>query len=693
MMKHYGVIPVAVFDGGALPAKRQQEEKRRAKRKENRSKALEFLRQGNRSAARECFQKAVDITPFMAHQLIQMLHGEGIECIVAPYEADAQLAFLSHTSYVYAVISEDSDLLPFGCTRVLFKMDQQGTGQEIKLVDLGKTTAVNLSNFTHNMFRQMCILSGCDYLPSIPGLGIKKAYGLLQKYHSMERVFRYIQTDKHLIMPQDYERYFCEAELTFLHQRVFDPTTKTIVPLTPLPDGANVAEMDFIGPPIPNEIGCQIALGNMDPYSHEYFPSCEPNSGEGSSSSAPLGTLRVVRSSVSVSCSSSSSTLSTPIANLTRRLQRRRSFQSKPLLLPKQTNLIQNYFTPTSSGTRKPFVPPRSSSQGENEEEEEEDRIVNNKEGEEEEGKEIQEENSERLISGASDRSSPYQQRSLYKTTEIANVTSQQLSCSPQRTSTTTSIKRHWHSDNNLSVLVERTPPRPEKKARYSSAFVPQNEAGVELIVTSKFFADVSTTTSTSDDYQTASTATRSSPLLLSGDLPAEEKSSPSRIGTSKVVKSLAFEVTSVEESDEELYSPPQSPSRTGSQKENVIDLTDDATNTSFSSPFTSTRRLSSTPSPFNRSLSRPTTLDSYFNKQGFNRTPLLSKANSSSSLAPTSTPASASSSAGVASPSPSFFNRIRSLRPTLETDGLEEIPSLPPSPVMRSPFFSNNQS
>jgi 5'-3' exonuclease len=49
---------------------------------------------------------------------LQALQAEGIECIVAPYEADAQLAFLSHIDYVHCVISEDSDLLPFGCKRV-----------------------------------------------------------------------------------------------------------------------------------------------------------------------------------------------------------------------------------------------------------------------------------------------------------------------------------------------------------------------------------------------------------------------------------------------------------------------------------------------------------------------------------------------------------------------------------------------
>lgn len=47
---------------------------------------------------------------------------KNVECIVSPYEADAQLGYLSQTGYVDVVISEDSDLLTFGCKKVLFKL-------------------------------------------------------------------------------------------------------------------------------------------------------------------------------------------------------------------------------------------------------------------------------------------------------------------------------------------------------------------------------------------------------------------------------------------------------------------------------------------------------------------------------------------------------------------------------------------
>jgi len=42
----------------------------------------------------------------------------GVDCVVAPYEADAQLAFLNKSDIAQAVITEDSDLLAFGCKKV-----------------------------------------------------------------------------------------------------------------------------------------------------------------------------------------------------------------------------------------------------------------------------------------------------------------------------------------------------------------------------------------------------------------------------------------------------------------------------------------------------------------------------------------------------------------------------------------------
>lgn len=49
---------------------------------------------------------------------LQALKAADVEFIVAPFEADAQMAYLAVNGLVHSVITEDSDLLPYGCPRV-----------------------------------------------------------------------------------------------------------------------------------------------------------------------------------------------------------------------------------------------------------------------------------------------------------------------------------------------------------------------------------------------------------------------------------------------------------------------------------------------------------------------------------------------------------------------------------------------
>ena len=56
------------------------------------------------------------VLSFQLH--IQALKAANVDFIVAPFEADAQMAYLAVNGLVHAVITEDSDLLPYGCPRV-----------------------------------------------------------------------------------------------------------------------------------------------------------------------------------------------------------------------------------------------------------------------------------------------------------------------------------------------------------------------------------------------------------------------------------------------------------------------------------------------------------------------------------------------------------------------------------------------
>lgn len=66
-----------------------------------------------------------------------------------------------------------------GIWQVLYKLSPAGSGILIEKdnIHLSMKMRTNGSNqYTFDKFRYMCILSGCDYLDSIPGVGLKKAH-------------------------------------------------------------------------------------------------------------------------------------------------------------------------------------------------------------------------------------------------------------------------------------------------------------------------------------------------------------------------------------------------------------------------------------------------------------------------------------------------------------------------------------
>jgi len=270
MLRHYKVKPFLVFDGGPLPMKSGTESDRRSKREANMLEGKKLWKEGRKSKAIEFFQKCVDVTPEMASQLIQALKSEGIDYIVAPYEADAQLAYLDKHNIVQGVITEDSDLLVFGCKRVIFKLDNFGEGLCINREDFVNNKDASFVGWTDAMFRQMAILSGCDYLSSISGFGLKTAHRYMKRKGNASKVIRDARF-RGMKVPKDYEENFKKAELTFLHQRVFDPNTETLVPLTPLPDSSecNIIDWEFIGSDLDVEVAKKIAKGELCPITKE----------------------------------------------------------------------------------------------------------------------------------------------------------------------------------------------------------------------------------------------------------------------------------------------------------------------------------------------------------------------------------------------------------------------------------------
>ena len=179
------------------------------------------------------YQRAVDVSPEMALAVIHALKKDGFSTVVAPYEADAQMAYLVRHGFVDGVVTEDSDLVPHRCASVFFKMDNDGMGQEIRYADVTANRDLSFAGFTPDQFLEMCVMSGCDYLPSLPGVGIKKAHALMRRFKRMTSVA--VAAVRGHARPEKYEQGFKDALSVFKHQWVFCPVRGEMAHLSSAP--------------------------------------------------------------------------------------------------------------------------------------------------------------------------------------------------------------------------------------------------------------------------------------------------------------------------------------------------------------------------------------------------------------------------------------------------------------------------
>ncbi|XP_018568857.1 exonuclease 1 [Anoplophora glabripennis] len=291
MLQHYNIRPILVFDGKNLPAKADTEAKRRESRNKAKQRAAELLRLGKADEARTYLKQSINITPDMASEVIKECHKINVDCIVAPYESDAQLAFFSLKGIAEFVITEDSDLVLFGCSKIIFKLDLQGCGSLVEADKIPTAMGLRPDRYSFDKFRYMCILSGCDYIESLRGIGLKKALKFMSLTEEtnpeifLDKIPRYLNM-RHLKITNEYKENFLVADATFRHQTVFDPFKKKLVPLVdPEITGTKPEFCKNAGEIFDHETAYQVALGNIHPNNFKPLDNWSPANETGSSNS------------------------------------------------------------------------------------------------------------------------------------------------------------------------------------------------------------------------------------------------------------------------------------------------------------------------------------------------------------------------------------------------------------------------
>lgn len=145
IMRGYGVAEVIlVFDGQRLPLKSSTQEKRQRYKEENRKQALQAMaaskrlrsneREDEMNKAYQLFQRSVSITPTIIYNVMNALRAARIPFVVAPFEADAQMAWMCNEKLAAGIVTEDSDVFVYCLTAnvsgpVLVKLEDDGSVQ------------------------------------------------------------------------------------------------------------------------------------------------------------------------------------------------------------------------------------------------------------------------------------------------------------------------------------------------------------------------------------------------------------------------------------------------------------------------------------------------------------------------------------------------------------------------------------
>ena len=302
LMRHFKLSPVVIFDGAKLVAKDSTEGKRDEKRKKASDAGKKLLDQAKRlpkgspaaekliDEANSYFQQAISISPEVMAITLEALRKNNFEFIIAPYEADAQLAYEAKIrNGCDVIITEDSDVMVYclaGATsaRILCKMDRNGVGVEFDLRKLKGNImsnanshihlrlamarrrrkqkskrkdvfAINLKQMTPTMFVQMAVLAGCDYCDSIKGIGIKKAQSLVVKFAKssdesrISKIINFIdKNDKKKFIPENYQKNVEKAIQTFMHHWVCDTRLgcARMINLNPIPENIKLESMSSV---------------------------------------------------------------------------------------------------------------------------------------------------------------------------------------------------------------------------------------------------------------------------------------------------------------------------------------------------------------------------------------------------------------------------------------------------------------
>lgn len=144
-------------------------------------KIVDEERQKRREAAKQSgnYISALKIDPQQVENFELYIKDYKIPSIVSAHEADAQLAYMYRQGLIDCVLTNDSDLIVYQVSRIIYIRPDGLKLYESLEVGSDKPTCMNEVPKEHLFL--FGYLIGCDYFKGVPGIGYKKAFELIKE--------------------------------------------------------------------------------------------------------------------------------------------------------------------------------------------------------------------------------------------------------------------------------------------------------------------------------------------------------------------------------------------------------------------------------------------------------------------------------------------------------------------------------
>jgi len=214
-----GVKPIYIFDGKPPDFKEHE----LAKRKEKRDKAAIELKAaeeaGDTAKVQQMEKRLVRGSREHVKDVQELLTLMGVPWYQAPGEAEAQAARMCAQGVVWGTGTEDMDALTFGTLKQVRRLTDSEAKQKIRpTMEFDLKAVLEGFGMTMLQFVDLCILCGCDYCPTIRGIGPVNAFKFIKKYGSMEAMLENLP--EKYIVPENWR--FARARELFLKPDVTD---------------------------------------------------------------------------------------------------------------------------------------------------------------------------------------------------------------------------------------------------------------------------------------------------------------------------------------------------------------------------------------------------------------------------------------------------------------------------------------